>query len=767
VSDERSLSDEATYAQSGRPPRSEVSIGAEPTIGAEAALEDTTVDGIEVVDLEARYTLEGTLGQGGMGAVQLATDTRLGRRVAIKRILGDAARSRAAIARFVTEAKAIAALNHPNIVQIYDYGRAKDGPFLIMEYVDGGSLADLCKAGAVPVERAIDLVCQVCEGLAMAHEQGIVHRDIKPANILLNRAGVPKLTDFGLAKAEAADHAMTVTGAVMGTPDFMPPEQRRDSSLVDHRSDLWSLTATFYQLVTGRSPKIIRFKDVPEALHDVLGKALEDEKDARYQSATELRDALRHASAVAGQPAVREKSREGHTDLGVGECAACHTSNDSQRKFCRECAASLRCPCLACETQIPVWDKVCPECGKKQPELLAARLEDLDAKRTEAESLRHAFAFDDALAAAESLQCVTDDRFGEFIAWHDTFIRETTEARTAALANQDSKVDEAKKHRAAYDYTAAMHALESIPEPLRSNTAAKMLAVLRSESQEAASLLGTIRDKIARKELDDLLPLAQRAVQLRGDRDDLRKLVAQLTERQTKMHLHTAECFYTANRLFSTGDAKGALEKIQPARTPLTNEQSRLKKLLMLAVDQENKLHDLLVAAKADGTVTPDEVVAIANQVARCLFYNPRHTKIAALERQLLDRIEKTPSDYERRVTALAPFIQHLGNRAPAYLIHTFVLFDQTRSDSIDLDLDVAPGSLQSLSGALDSGVLDSGLGLPDPDLALEEILESAAGESQESRGESPVYSSGRQCPRCRKVITAGQDFAAHVAKCK
>jgi serine/threonine protein kinase len=160
-------------------------------------------------------------------------------------------------------------------VQIYDYGRAKDGPFLIMEYVDGSSLLDRCRDGALPLEEAIDLTCQLCDGLAKAHDQGIVHRDIKPANVLLTTDSVPKLTDFGLAKAEASGHQMTMTGAVLGMPNFMPPEQRRDAAEVDARSDLWSLAATLYQMVTGRSPKIIRFDLLPESLTSVLGKALE------------------------------------------------------------------------------------------------------------------------------------------------------------------------------------------------------------------------------------------------------------------------------------------------------------------------------------------------------------------------------------------------------------------------------------------------------------------------------------------------------------
>ncbi len=353
---ENSLGHDATFAGTAkRRPVSEMSLGGERTLGGgDAARNDKIVGDIEVVDLEARYQVEGTLGQGGMGAVLLATDTRLGRKVAIKRILGEAARSKTAIMRFLTEAKAIAALNHPNVIQIYDYGQAKDGPFLIMEYVDGSSLLDRCRDGAIPLEDAVELACQLCDGLGKAHDLGIVHRDIKPANVLLTKDGIPKLTDFGLAKADAADNQMTMTGAVLGTPDFMPPEQRRDASEVDARSDLWSLAATVYQMVTGRSPKVIAVRHVPDSLQDVLTRALEDRKDDRYQTARELREALR--SVLGGSVSVNTpKPVSGK--LQEGQCKACGTvTSDLMKKFCRnsDCGASLRVECLKCDAQIQV-----------------------------------------------------------------------------------------------------------------------------------------------------------------------------------------------------------------------------------------------------------------------------------------------------------------------------------------------------------------------------------------------------------------------------
>ena len=350
---EHSMSDDATYAGGRGESSVDKSLGDEGTLGDFAGDQETIIDDSELVDLEARYTVERVLGRGGMGEVVLALDTRLERKVAIKRILGEAARSKTAVDRFLTEAKSIAALNHPNIVQIYDYGRSKDGPFLIMEYAEGSLLAR-CKEGALPAEEAIDLVCQLCDGLGKAHDIGIIHRDIKPANVLLTKDGVPKLTDFGLAKAETSDHQMTMAGAVLGTPDFMPPEQRRDASEVDARSDLWSLAATFYQMVTGRSPKIIRFRDVPGDLEDVLGKALEESKDERFQTAGEFRDALRSSATTAESSAI---------EFGEGQCPACGVKNESSRRFCRGCGESLEAPCLSCGAQMSMWEEICGDCG--------------------------------------------------------------------------------------------------------------------------------------------------------------------------------------------------------------------------------------------------------------------------------------------------------------------------------------------------------------------------------------------------------------------
>ena len=267
----QSLGDEGTYA-GGPGVRDTQSLGDQATFGDGGGDDEPFDDGMEVVDLSARYTIERVLGKGGMGEVLLAMDTRLERKVAIKRMLGDGARNRTAVSRFISEAKAIAKLDHDNIVDVYDYGRSADGPFLVMQYVDGGSLLDRCQAGALPVEEAVDLTCQICDALTKCHDAGVIHRDIKPANILMTGDGSPRLTDFGLVKEDTIDGGQTAAGAVLGTLDFMPPEQRKDAALVDARSDLWALGATLYQMVSGRSPKIIKFSQVPDKLSRMYWK---------------------------------------------------------------------------------------------------------------------------------------------------------------------------------------------------------------------------------------------------------------------------------------------------------------------------------------------------------------------------------------------------------------------------------------------------------------------------------------------------------------
>ncbi len=209
-----------------------------------------------------KYTLERELARGGMGAVWAAFDTSLKRRVALKLMSPDHLASPSARSRFEREAMAIAQLQSPNVVQIYDYGIAGDAPYIVMELLDGEDLqARLTRLGKLPLAAVSALVAQAARALAAAHASGIVHRDIKPANIFLARHDddeIVKVLDFGVAALvsglSGSDVAVTRAGGVVGTPHYMSPEQVRGSRAVDFRSDLWSLAVVAYRALTGRLP---------------------------------------------------------------------------------------------------------------------------------------------------------------------------------------------------------------------------------------------------------------------------------------------------------------------------------------------------------------------------------------------------------------------------------------------------------------------------------------------------------------------------------
>jgi serine/threonine protein kinase len=205
----------------------------------------------------ADYSIQRELGRGGCGAVYLATPKRGGSPVAVKLMLSRAQAESRAIEQFKREMKVIEGLQHPNIVRFLDSGSDEGTFFFVMEYCDGGSLADVAKArgGTIPLDELMPWSLQALEGLAAAHSKGFVHRDIKPHNILLHR-NQAKISDFGLAKnfQKAGLSGMSITGNYGGTPVFMPPEQITNFKYVKPVSDVWSFAASLYQLLTGKFP---------------------------------------------------------------------------------------------------------------------------------------------------------------------------------------------------------------------------------------------------------------------------------------------------------------------------------------------------------------------------------------------------------------------------------------------------------------------------------------------------------------------------------
>jgi two-component system, LytTR family, response regulator len=284
----------------------------------------------------AHYRVVSRLGEGGMGAVYLADDTRLGRRVALKVLPANVAGDPERMHRFVQEAKLASALTHPNVAYIYELGGENGGlRFLAMEYVEGEPLSVRLGRGPLPFSELLSVGIQVADALDDAHSKGIVHRDIKPSNLMLTPRGYVKVLDFGLAKLEAPrtgqeTQVMTSTGVVMGTVAYMSPEQALGRD-VDHRTDLFSLGVVLYEMATARLPfpgntpsesmarilgsqpdAIARFNyDVPEGLDRVVRKCLEKDRERRYQSARELLVDLRNLERDSN-------SRPAHATVAVG-----------------------------------------------------------------------------------------------------------------------------------------------------------------------------------------------------------------------------------------------------------------------------------------------------------------------------------------------------------------------------------------------------------------------------------------------------------------
>jgi eukaryotic-like serine/threonine-protein kinase len=201
----------------------------------------------------SRYRVEKTLGRGGMATVELAEDSELRRKVAIKRLSPSLVGDDVLQERFFREARLAAALTHPNLVSVYDVGDEDGLPYIVMEYVEGETLAELMRReGAVDADRAVELVVQVCVGLEHAHAAGLVHRDIKPQNLLVRRDGVVKIADFGIARTLQATQ-LTQVGTVLGTAAYLAPEQAAGEP-VTAAADIYSLGAVAYELLSGRPP---------------------------------------------------------------------------------------------------------------------------------------------------------------------------------------------------------------------------------------------------------------------------------------------------------------------------------------------------------------------------------------------------------------------------------------------------------------------------------------------------------------------------------
>jgi hypothetical protein len=296
----------AAGALAGLCPACLLAQGAESQAAPEPAFQPPPLE--EVRALFPQLEIVAILGAGGMGAVYKARQPALDRWVALKILPAHGARGVNFSERFNREARALARLNHPNIVAVHEFGQAGHLHYFLMEYVDGANLRQLEQAGRLSAREALQIIPQICDALQYAHDEGVVHRDIKPENVLVDRKGRVKIADFGLAKivGQSPDaHRLTAEGQVMGTPHYMAPEQMERPLAVDHRADIYSLGVVFYEMLTGDLP-LGKFSPPSKKvqldirLDEVVLRALENDPERRFQRASEVKSHVETISTTEG-----------------------------------------------------------------------------------------------------------------------------------------------------------------------------------------------------------------------------------------------------------------------------------------------------------------------------------------------------------------------------------------------------------------------------------------------------------------------------------
>ncbi len=316
------------------------------------------------------YKIRAIVGHGGMGTVYRAIQLSMDREVAIKVLLRKYSTVPRFVARFDREAAALAALSHPSIVAVIDRGLIDGMYYLVMEYVCGRTLRYYIKNELLSVERSVAVAIQVCQALEAAHAEGIVHRDIKPGNILVQDDGSVKVADFGIVHMiERQDHTEQERRSRLGTAKYMAPEQRGTGEVIDPRADVYALGVTLHEMLTGTlptaQPPSALNKLVPPALDSIVEQALEEDRDQRFQSATEMRDTLvvlLDSMRLDQTPATAAIDAP---ELSTVACPVCQGQVPAGEDLCPHCQAALREPCYraGCDGVNRIGAERCERCG--------------------------------------------------------------------------------------------------------------------------------------------------------------------------------------------------------------------------------------------------------------------------------------------------------------------------------------------------------------------------------------------------------------------
>src|SRR5437868_9145007 len=463
-----------------------------------------------------KYDVVEVLGKGGMGIVYKATDSRIGRMVAIKMMTGGFAENPDLLKRFYREAKSTGMLQHPNIVIVYDLGDHEGNPYLVMEFLDGEPLDKIIAAHReISIVEKLGYIIQACTGLGYAHQRGIVHRDIKPANLMVLKSGDCKIVDFGIARI--GDNSMTRTGQVVGTITYMSPEQI-NAQVVDGRTDIFSAGVMLYELLTGALPfdgkdtastllKIIHepppplknyLQNFPPELEEVLHKALAKDREERFATAEDFAFDLGRVQEQLKRQMVSDYVARAKTSIEKADLAK---------------AKEILQVVLKVDTQHAVAKELMQEVQQRlQRQVRGEQIKQLRANAEEAFSQR---SYQDALAYAE--QALTLDKSNtELLGLRD---------KIAAAKNRKEKLENALRRadsaQQAGDLEVAAKAIAEAVALDADNTQVKALHASiakelaeRSKQKQLQSLLDEARRDISQRKFTDAFDVLKKAENL-------------------------------------------------------------------------------------------------------------------------------------------------------------------------------------------------------------------------------------------------------------